>query len=125
MAKGEWLAAYVCTESEAGSDAGSMRTSAERKGERYVLNRSKHFITTGGLAQVTSVFARTYPHAGTRGMSAFLVEKVLPGFSDCEVPADTLLSRESDGFTIAMATFDRTRPCVAAQALGIAQGALE
>ena len=58
-------------------------------------------------------------------MSAFLVEKVLPGFSDCEVPADTLLSRESDSFTIAMATFDRTRPCVAAQALGIAQGALE
>ena len=146
LAKGEWLAAYALTEPEAGSDAGSMRTSAVRKGDRYVLNGSKHFITNGGLAQVTIVFARTDPNAGTRGMSAFLVEKDLPGFSvgkvehkmgirgsqttelvftDCEVPADTLLGREGEGFKIAMATLDRTRPCVAAQALGIAQGAFD
>jgi alkylation response protein AidB-like acyl-CoA dehydrogenase len=123
-----------------------MRTSAVKSGERYVLNGSKHFITNGGLAQVTIVFARTDPQAGTKGMSAFLVEKDLPGFSvgkvehkmgirgsqttelvftDCEVPASQLLGREGDGFKIAMATLDRTRPCVAAQALGIAQGAME
>ncbi len=146
LAKGEWLAAYALTEPEAGSDAGSMRTSAVRKGESYVLNGSKHFITNGGLAQVTVVFARTDPQAGTKGMSAFLVEKDSPGFSvgkvehkmgirgsqttelvftDCEVPAQSLLGREGEGFKIAMATLDRTRPCVAAQALGIAQGALE
>jgi alkylation response protein AidB-like acyl-CoA dehydrogenase len=146
MARGEWLAAYALTEPEAGSDAGSMRTSAVRKGDAYVLNGSKHFITNGGMAQLTIVFARTDPKAGTRGISAFLVEKDLPGFSvgkvehkmgirgsqttelvftDCEVPADMLLGREGDGFKIAMATLDRTRPCVAAQALGIAQGAFE
>ena len=146
LAKGDWLAAYALTEPEAGSDAGSMRTSAVKTGESYVLNGSKHFITNGGLAQVTIVFARTDPQAGTKGMSAFLVEKDLPGFSvgkvehkmgirgsqttelvftDCEVPASQLLGREGEGFKIAMATLDRTRPCVAAQALGIAQGALE
>lgn len=146
LAKGEWLAAYALTEPEAGSDAGSMRTSAVRKGDTFVLNGSKHFITNGGLAQVTVVFARTDANAGTKGMSAFLVEKELPGFSvgkiehkmgirgsqttelvftDCEVPADALLGREGDGFKIAMATLDRTRPCVAAQALGIAQGAFD
>ena len=81
LAKGEWLAAYALTEPEAGSDAGSMRTSAVRQGDTYVLNGSKHFITNGGLAQVTVVFARTDLTAGTRGMSAFLVEKDVPGFS--------------------------------------------
>ncbi len=146
LAKGEWLAAYALTEPEAGSDAGSMRSTAERRGDAYVLNGSKHFITNGGLAQVTVVFARTDPKAGTRGMSAFLVEKDLSGFSvgkiehkmgirgsqttelvftDCEVPADALLGREGEGFKIAMTTLDRTRPCVAAQALGIAQGAFD
>ncbi|HYB02175.1 MAG TPA: acyl-CoA dehydrogenase family protein, partial [Ktedonobacteraceae bacterium] len=146
LAKGEWLAAYALTEPEAGSDAGSMRTTAVKKGDVYVLNGSKHFITNGGLAQVTVVFARTDPQAGTRGITAFLVEKDAPGFSvgkvehkmgirgsqttelvftDCEVPADAILGREGDGFKIAMATLDRTRPCVAAQALGIAQGAFE
>jgi alkylation response protein AidB-like acyl-CoA dehydrogenase len=146
LAKGEWLAAYALTEPEAGSDAGSMRTSAIKKGDRYVLNGSKHFITNGGLAQVNIVFARTDPSSGTKGISAFLVEKDVPGFSvgkvehkmgirgsqttelvftDCEVPADTLLGREGEGFKVAMATLDRTRPCVAAQALGIAQGAFD
>jgi len=146
LAKGEWLAAYALTEPEAGSDAGSMRTTAIRKSDRYVLNGSKHFITNGGLAQLTIVFARTDPEAGIKGISTFLVEKDLPGFSagkvehkmgirgsqttelvftDCEVPADKLLGREGEGFKIAMTTLDRTRPCVAAQALGIAQGAFD
>ncbi len=146
LAKGEWLAAYALTEPEAGSDAGSMRTSAIKKGDRYILNGSKHFITNGGLAQVTIVFARTDPNAGIKGISAFLVEKDLPGFSvgkvehkmgirgsqttelvftDCEVPSDNLIGREGDGFKVAMATLDRTRPGVAAQALGIAQGAFD
>jgi len=146
LAKGEWLAAYALTEPEAGSDAGSMRSTAVRKGDKFLLNGSKHFITNGGLAQVSVVFARTDPTAGTKGMSAFLVEKDLPGFSvgkvehkmgirgsqtaelvftDCEVPADKLLGREGEGFKIAMATLDRTRPGVAAQALGIAQGAFD
>jgi alkylation response protein AidB-like acyl-CoA dehydrogenase len=146
LAKGEWLAAYALTEPEAGSDAGGMRTSAVRQGDTYLLNGTKHFITNGGLSQVNIVFARTDPSAGTKGISAFLVEKDLPGFSvgkvehkmgirgsqttelvftDCEVPADKLLGREGDGFKIAMATLDRTRPCVAAQALGIAQGAFD
>ena len=146
LAKGEWLAAYALTEPEAGSDAGSMRSTAVRKDDTFVLNGSKHFITNGGLAQVIIVFARTDPQAGTRGISAFLVEKDSPGFTvgkvehkmgirgsqttelvftDCEVPADALLGREGEGFKIAMATLDRTRPCVAAQALGIAQGAFE
>ena len=146
LAKGEWLAAYALTEPEAGSDAGSMRTTAVKQGDTYLLNGTKHFITNGGLSQVNIVFARTDPSAGTKGISAFLVEKNLPGFSvgkvehkmgirgsqttelvftDCEVPADKLLGREGEGLKIALATLDRTRPCVAAQALGIAQGAFD
>jgi alkylation response protein AidB-like acyl-CoA dehydrogenase len=146
LAKGQWLAAYALTEPEAGSDAGGMRASAVRKGETYLLNGTKHFITCGGLAQVNVVFARTDSQPGTRGISAFLVEKDSPGFSvgkvehkmgirgsqttelvftDCEVPAENLLGREGEGFKIAMATLDRTRPNIAAQALGIAQGAFD
>jgi alkylation response protein AidB-like acyl-CoA dehydrogenase len=146
LAKGQWLAAYALTEPEAGSDAGSMRASAVRKGETYLLNGTKHFITCGGLAQVNVVFARTDSQPGTRGISAFLVEKDAPGFSvgkvehkmgirgsqttelvftDCEVPAENLLGREGEGFKVAMATLDRTRPNIAAQALGIAQGAFD
>jgi alkylation response protein AidB-like acyl-CoA dehydrogenase len=146
LAKGQWLAAYALTEPEAGSDAGGMRATAVRKGEIYILNGTKHFITCGGLAQVNVVFARTDPHPGTRGISAFLVERNSPGFSvgkvehkmgirgsqttelvftDCEVPAENLLGREGEGFKVAMATLDRTRPNIAAQALGIAQGAFD
>ena len=146
LAKGQWLAAYALTEPEAGSDAGGMRASAVRKGETYLLNGTKHFITCGGLAQVNVVFARTDSQPGTRGISAFFVEKDSPGFSvgkvehkmgirgsqttelvftDCEVPAENLLGREGEGFKIAMATLDRTRPNIAAQALGIAQGAFD
>ncbi|HYA98821.1 MAG TPA: acyl-CoA dehydrogenase [Ktedonobacteraceae bacterium] len=146
LASGEWLAAFGLTEAGSGSDAAAMKTFAVRKGDTYILNGSKRFITNGGLAQVNSVFALTDPNAGTRGISAFIVEKDFPGFSvgriedkmgikgsqtaeliftDCEVPAENILGREGDGFKYAMMTLDRTRPGVAAQALGISQGALD
>ena len=146
LASGEWLAAYGLTESDSGSDAAAMRTMAVRKGDKYILNGSKRFITNGGLAQVNSVMAITDSTKGTRGISAFIVERDFPGFSvgriedkmgirgsqtaeliftDCEVPAENILGREGDGFKIAMGTLDRTRPGIAAQAVGIAQGALE
>ena len=146
LASGEWLAAFGLTESGSGSDAAAMKTTAVRKGDTYILNGSKRFITNGGLAQVNSVFAMTDAEKGTRGISAFIVEKDFPGFSvgriedkmgikgsqtaelifeDCEVPAANLLGREGEGFKIAMMTLDRTRPGIAAQAVGIAQGALD
>ena len=146
LASGEWLAAFGLTEAGSGSDAAAMQTFAVRQGDTYILNGSKRFITNGGLAQVNSIFALTDPKAGTRGISAFIVEKDFPGFSvgriedkmgikgsqtaeliftDCEVPAENLLGREGDGFKFAMMTLDRTRPGVAAQAVGIAQGALD
>jgi alkylation response protein AidB-like acyl-CoA dehydrogenase len=146
LASGEWLAAFGLTEAGSGSDAAAMQTFAVRKGDQYILNGSKRFITNGGLAQVNSIFAITDPKVGTRGISAFIVEKDFPGFSvgrieekmgikgsqtaeliftDCEVPAENLLGREGDGFKFAMMTLDRTRPGVAAQAVGISQGALD
>ena len=146
LASGEWLAAFGLTEAGSGSDAAAMQTFAVRKGDTYILNGSKRFITNGGLARVNSIFALTDPKAGTRGISAFIVEKDFPGFSvgrieekmgikgsqtaeliftDCEVPVENLLGREGDGFKFAMMTLDRTRPGVAAQAMGIAQGALD
>lgn len=146
LASGEWLAAFGLTEAGSGSDAAAMRTFAVRKGDKYILNGSKRFITNGGLAQVNSIFALTDPEKGTRGISAFIVEKGFSGFSvgriedkmgikgsqtaelifnDCEVPAENLLGREGDGFKIAMMTLDRTRPGIGAQAVGIAQGALD
>ncbi len=146
LASGEWLAAFGLTEAGSGSDAAAMRTFAVRNGDTYILNGSKRFITNGGLAQVNSVFAITDPETGTRGISAFIVEKDAPGFTvgriedkmgikgsqtaeliftDCEVPAENLLGREGDGFKIAMMTLDRTRPGIGAQAVGIAQGALD
>src|SRR5947209_11158766 len=146
LASGEWLAAFGLTEAGSGSDAAAMRTFAVRKGDKYILNGAKRFITNGGLAQVNSVFAITTSGIGTRGISAFIVEKDFPGFSvgrieekmgikgsqtaeliftDCEVPAENLLGHYGDGFMIAMITFDRTRPGIGAQALGIAQGALD
>jgi alkylation response protein AidB-like acyl-CoA dehydrogenase len=146
LATGEWLAAFGLTESGSGSDSAAMRTTAVRKGDKYILNGSKRFITNGGLAQVNSIFAVTDPNVGTRGISAFIVQKDFPGFevgrieekmgikgsqtaelifNDCEVPVENLLGREGDGFKIAMMTLDRTRPGIGAQALGIAQGALD
>jgi alkylation response protein AidB-like acyl-CoA dehydrogenase len=146
LASGEWLAAFGLTESGSGSDAAAMSTLVVRKGDKYILNGSKRFITNGGLAQVNSIFALTDPEKGTRGISAFIVEKDFPGFSvgrvedkmgikgsqtaeliftDCEIPAENLLGREGEGFKIAMMTLDRTRIGIGAQALGIAQGALD
>ena len=146
LATGEWLASYGLTEPGSGSDAGAMATKAVRKGDSYVLNGVKHFITNAGIAHVNTVFASTNPAAGTRGISAFVVEDGTPGFhlgkvehkmgicgsqtgelvfEDCEIPAENLLGKEGEGFKIALATLDRTRPGIAAQALGIAQGALD
>jgi alkylation response protein AidB-like acyl-CoA dehydrogenase len=146
LASGEWIAAFGLTEAGSGSDAAAMKTFAVRKGDRYILNGSKRFITNGGLAQVNSIFAITDKQTGTRGISAFIVEKNYPGFSvgriedkmgikgsqtaeliftDCEVPAENLLGGEGEGFRIAMRTLDRTRIGIGAQALGIAQGALD
>ncbi|GLV59406.1 acyl-CoA dehydrogenase [Dictyobacter sp. S3.2.2.5] len=146
LASGEWMAAFGLTEAGSGSDAAAMTTTAVRKGDTYILNGAKRFITNGGLAQVNSVFAQTDPSKGTRGISAFIVEKDFPGFSvgriedkmgikgsqtaelifdNCEIPAENLLGREGDGFKLAMMTLDRTRPGIGAQAVGIAQGALD
>ncbi len=146
LASGEWLAAYALTEPGSGSDAGAMRTRAERRGDTYVLNGLKHFITNAGIAHINTVFAVTDPSAGTRGISAFVVEGDRPGFhmgkienkmgirgsqtgelvfEDCEIPAENRLGAEGEGFKIALATLDRTRPGIAAHALGIAQGALD
>jgi alkylation response protein AidB-like acyl-CoA dehydrogenase len=145
LASGEWLAAYALTEPGSGSDAGAMRTRAEKRGDTYVLNGLKHFITNAGIAHINTVFAVTSDE-GTRGISAFVVEGDRPGFhmgkvenkmgirgsqtgelvfEDCEIPAGNLLGNEGEGFKIALATLDRTRPGIAAQALGIAQGALD
>jgi alkylation response protein AidB-like acyl-CoA dehydrogenase len=146
LAAGEWIAAFALTEPGAGSDAAAMRTRAVRDGDSYVLNGSKHFITNAGIAYVNTVCAMTDSARGVKGISAFIVESDRPGFSvgkiehkmgirgsrtgelifqDCRIPAENILGREGDGFKIAMMTLDRSRPEVGAQALGIAQGALD
>lgn len=147
LASGEWIAAYALTEAGSGSDAaGSMRTRAEKRGDTYVLNGQKIWITNGSVADVVCVFAVTDPEKGANGISAFIVEKGFPGFSvgklekkmgirgsptvelvfdNCEVPAKNLLGNEGEGFKIAMKVLDKSRPGIAAQALGIAAGALE
>lgn len=146
IASGKKLAAFALTESTAGSDASGIKTSASRQDGYYVLNGTKQFITNGGEAEIYTVIAMTDPEKGSRGASAFVVEKGTPGFSfgkkekkmgirssatrelifrDCRVPAENLLGREGTGFIITMKTVDRSRPGVGAQALGIAQGALE
>lgn len=146
LASGEWTAAFGLTEAGSGSDSAAMRTRAVRKGDKYILNGAKRFITNGGLAQVNSIFALTEPSMGTRGISAFIVEKDYPGFAvgrieekmgikgsqtaeliftDCEVPAENLIGREGEGFKVAMMTLDRTRIGIGAQAVGIAQAALD
>jgi alkylation response protein AidB-like acyl-CoA dehydrogenase len=147
LATGEWIAAYALTEAGSGSDAvGSMRTTARRDGDAYVLDGNKIWITQGSVADIVTVFAVTDPTAGARGISAFVVEKGTPGFSvgklekkmgirgsptvelifeQCRVPAANLIGPEGDGFKIAMKVLDKSRPGIAAQALGIATGALE
>ncbi len=147
VAKGEILCAFALSESEAGSDASSLRASATPKAEGFVLNGVKQWTTNGGEAQLYSVFMRTdksnNPH---HGISAFLVEKGAPGFSfgkkyskmgirasatcdlvfeDCFVPKENLIGKLHEGFGVAMRTLDRARPGIAAQAIGIAQGSME
>jgi acyl-CoA dehydrogenase len=139
------LASFGLTEPGAGSDVASMRTSAKKVGDKYVLNGSKCFITNGGYSEYFTVFAKTNPDAGHRGVSAFLVKKddsvivdkkedkmgqrasntATISFNDTEVDAKYLLGEENGGFKVAMATLDRTRPGVAAMATGIAQAALD
>jgi alkylation response protein AidB-like acyl-CoA dehydrogenase len=146
IASGKRLTAFALTESTAGSDASGIRTSASHQGGFYVLNGAKQFITNGGEAEIYTVIAMTDPARGSRGASAFVVEKGTTGFSfgkkekkmgirssatrelifrNCQVPEENLLGREGTGFIIAMRTVDRSRPGVGAQAVGIAQGALE
>jgi len=146
LASGDWLAAYALTEAGSGSDPAAMRTVARPDGDAYVLEGSKRFITNAGVASLYTVFAKTDPGAGHAGVSAFLVEADAPGFEvtrlepklgisgsttgelafdGCRVPAANLLGAEGEGFRLAMRILDRSRPCVAAQALGIAQGATD
>lgn len=146
MAKGELLGAFALTEPGAGSDATKISTTAKLKGDRYILNGSKIFITSAPIADVIIVFATTNPELKHRGISAFVVEKNFKGYSigavedklgirgsktseivmeDCEVPKENIIGSEGIGFKIAMATLDAGRIGVAAQALGIAQGAFE
>ncbi|KYD29889.1 acyl-CoA dehydrogenase [Geobacillus sp. NFOSA3] len=147
LASGEYLGAFCLTEPGAGSDAKSLKTKAVRQGDYYILNGSKIFITNGGEADTYIVFARTDPNEkGSRGISAFIVEKDTPGFiigkdekkmglhgsrtvqitlEDAKVPAENLLGEEGQGFKIAMANLDVGRIGIAAQSLGIAEAALE
>jgi alkylation response protein AidB-like acyl-CoA dehydrogenase len=147
LASGEWLVAFALTEAAAGSDVAANRMRATRAGDHYVLNGSKRFITHGSVANLLTVFALTDPEAGGRkGMSAFIVETATPGFNaprvehkmgirgsptaeltfdGVQVPLDNRLGDEGDGFRIAMATLDRSRLGIAAQAVGIAQGAID
>jgi alkylation response protein AidB-like acyl-CoA dehydrogenase len=146
LASGEWLCAYALTESGSGSDSAAMRTTARHDGGEYVLNGSKRFITNAGVAQLYTVFAKTDPEAGHAGISAFVVEADAPGFEvariepkmgirgsttgelvfeDCRIPAANVLGEEGEGFKIAMRVLDRSRPGIAAQGLGIAQGATD
>ncbi|MDV2886505.1 acyl-CoA dehydrogenase [Alkalihalophilus pseudofirmus] len=146
LASGEYLGAFGLTEPGAGSDAGSLKTTAKKDGNEYILNGSKVFITNGGEADVYIVFASTDSSLGTKGISAFIVDKDTPGFSvgkkekkmglhgsntteltfeDARVPEENLLGQEGEGFKIAMSNLDAGRIGIAAQSLGIAEAALE
>jgi alkylation response protein AidB-like acyl-CoA dehydrogenase len=140
------IGAMALTEPEAGSDVMSMRTTARADGDAYVLNGKKHFITNGGVADLTVVFAKTDPAAGYAGVSAFVVEKGTPGLSsgakmrklgirashtgevvleDCRVPRQNLIGGEGAGFLLAMKALEASRPLVAAGAVGVARAAYE
>jgi alkylation response protein AidB-like acyl-CoA dehydrogenase len=146
VARGEWQASYCLSEPGAGSDVASMTTRAVRDGDRWVLNGRKCWITNAGISDVYTIFARTGEAPGARGISAFVVEPSFPGFrvgklehkmgmrgsptgelllDDCEVPAENLIGEEGQGFAYAMGALDTSRPIVGAQAVGIAQGALD
>ncbi|PLT35896.1 acyl-CoA dehydrogenase [Bacillus sp. V5-8f] len=144
LASGDYLGAFCLTEPSSGSDAASLRSRAVREGSFYKINGSKVFITNGGEADVYIVFASTSPEAGSKGITAFIVEKNMPGFiigkdehkmglygsrtvqltfDNMMVPAENVLGNEGEGFKIAMANLDAGRIGIAAQALGIADGA--
>jgi butyryl-CoA dehydrogenase len=146
IAKGKKLAAFALTEAGAGSDAGAVSTTAKKEDNYYILNGVKQWITNGGEAEVYTVIAMTDKTKGTRGASAFIVEKGTPGFefgkkekklgirssatrelvfTNCKVPKENILGKEGLGFIVAMKTFDKSRPGIGAQAVGIAQGALD
>jgi alkylation response protein AidB-like acyl-CoA dehydrogenase len=146
IASGEKMVAFGLTEPGAGSDAAAMKSRAVKKGDKYILNGSKCFISNGPIADVISVFAMTDASKGVKGISAFIVEKDFKGYSiakweskmgikgsptgelvfeDVEVPAENLIGQEGKGFVYAMQTLDTSRPVIAAQAVGVAQGALE
>ncbi len=146
IGSGEQLCAFALTESASGSDAGSIQTEAQKDGDSYVLNGSKQWITNGGEAGIYTVVAITDRSKGARGASAFILEEGDEGFevskkekklgirasttaelvfNNCRIPADRLLGREGLGFVVAMRTFDKSRPGVGAQAVGLAAGALD
>ncbi|MBI1979944.1 MAG: acyl-CoA dehydrogenase family protein [Elusimicrobia bacterium] len=146
LASGKRLGAFTITEPEAGSDATATSCKAKKEGDYYVLNGTKNFCSNGNAAEIYTLFASTNPARGPRGLSAFIVEKGTPGFSmgkkevkmgirasptyelnfdNCKVPAENFLGGEGHGLSVAQGTFDISRPGVAAQALGIAQGALD
>ena len=146
VASGQALAAFALTEANAGSDAGAIATTATKDGDDYILNGTKQWITNGGEAEIYSVVTKTDKSKGSRGASVFIVEKGMQGFTfgkkenkmgirasatrelvfqDCRVPKANILGKEGLGFIVAMKTFDMSRPGVAAQALGIAAGALD
>jgi acyl-CoA dehydrogenase len=146
LATGEYLGAFCLTEPSAGSDAASLKTRAVKQGKDYILNGSKVFITNGGEADTYIVFASTNPDAGSKGITAFIVDKNTPGlvigknehkmglngsktvqltFEDMKVPQENMLGAEGEGFKIALANLDVGRIGIAAQALGIAEAALE
>jgi len=146
IASGKRLAAFALTEATAGSDASAIKTTASREKEGYVINGTKQFITNGGEAEIYLVVALTAKEKGARGASVFLVEKDMPGFSfgkkerkmgirasstrelifrNCLVPEENMIGREGMGFIMTMRLLDRSRPGVGAQAVGLAQGALE
>jgi butyryl-CoA dehydrogenase len=146
IAAGKKLAAFGLTEANAGSDAASIETTAKKDGDYYIINGTKQWITNGGEAEVYSLIAMTDKNKGARGASAFIIEKNTPGFTfgkkenkmgircsatrelvfqDCKVHKSQLLGKEGMGFIVAMKTLDLTRPGIGAQAVGIAQGALD
>ncbi|HXH83129.1 MAG TPA: acyl-CoA dehydrogenase family protein [Candidatus Tectomicrobia bacterium] len=146
LAAGEITTAFSLSEPGAGSDAGGLATTAARKGDRYLLNGTKLWVTNGSHAGVITLFATVDPARGHHGITAFLVEPTFPGFalgklerkmgirgsptaaihlSDCEVPVENRLGAEGEGFRVALSVLDRSRPAVGAEAVGIAQAALD
>ena len=146
LASGEWVGCMGLTEPGAGSDAASLRTRAEKRGDKWVLNGSKIFITNGAIAQVAVIYAKTNPEAGHAGISAFIVEKGTPGFSvsrnlhkmgcktsptselvfdNCEIPAENLLGEEGGGFMMSMQTVEWDRSTLLAPFLGGVQYIME